>query len=116
MKKTIAVFFFIIFLTGCEKYDNSCDCNNPLEDLAWLKEIKVSLTNCSCRVSIMQATWHDQTVFYSIMNDPLCNSAGTVVLLDCNGNSITAFDLPFSESTSNEIKDPKVIYSCKTGE
>lgn len=116
MKKSIAIFLFIFLLIGCEKYDNTCDCKNPLEDIGWLKDLKGSLTNCSCRVSIFQATYHNQTVFYSIMNDPLCNSFGAIILRDCNGNSITTYDPPIGESMTNEVKDPKVIYSCKTGD
>jgi hypothetical protein len=116
MKKTSFIFLFIILFFSCEKYDNTCDCKDPLEDLAWLKELKNSMTNCSCRLSIIQATYHKQTVFYSIMNDPLCNSLGAIILWDCNGNSITSYEPPIGETLSSEVKDTKVIYTCKTGE
>lgn len=114
MKKLILIFVVIVLTMSCEKNDNTCDCKDPLEDLAWLNELKSSFTNCTCQMSIFQATYNNQTVFYAIMNDPLCNSNGSTVLSDCNGNSIKVYESPLGDTFSNEVTDRKELYTCKT--
>jgi hypothetical protein len=114
MKKLVLIFAAIVLIMSCEKHDNTCGCDDPLQDLAWLNELKSSITNCSCQVSIFQATYNKETVFYAIMNDPLCNSFGQIVLLDCEGNSLKVYELPLGDTFSNEVTDPKVLYTCKT--
>ena len=116
MKKTVFLLFAIIFFFSCEKYDNTCNCKDPIEDLPWLKEVKTSFTNCICRLSIIQATYNDQTVFYSIMNDPLCDGYYPVFLRDCDGDTIKVYEPPLLEAFSNEVIYRKTIYTCKSGE
>ncbi len=113
MKKLILIFVVIVLTMSCENNDNTCDCNDPLEDLAWLNELKSSFTNCTCQMAIFQATYNNQTVFYAIMNDPLCNSNGSTVLLDCSGNSIKVYESPLGDTFSNEVTDRKELYTCK---
>jgi hypothetical protein len=114
MKKLFAIFVTIFLIISCEKDDNTCGCDDPMEDLAWLSELKSSFTNCSCQMAIFKATYNKQTVFYSIMNDPLCNSFGLIVISDCNGNSIKVYESPLGETFSNEVTDRKELYTCKT--
>ena len=114
MKKLVLVFVAIVLITSCEKYDNTCNCGNPLEDLAWLKEIKSSFTNCTCRMAIIQATYNKQTVFYTTMNDPLCDGYFPIVLKDCNGTSVKVYEPPLGETFGKEVTDQKELYSCKT--
>ena len=114
MKKLISVFAAIVLIMSCEKHDNTCGCDDPLEELAWLNELKASFTNCTCQMAIFQATYNKQTVFYAIMNDPVCNSYGLLVLFDCNGNSIKAYEPPLGDTFSNEVTDRKELYTCKT--
>jgi hypothetical protein len=114
MKKLILIFIAFILIMSCEKHDNTCDCDDPLEDLAWLNELKSSFTNCTCQMSIIQATYNKQTVFYSIMNDPECDGYDQIVLLDCNGNSIKVYEPPIGDTFNNEVTARKVLYTCKT--
>jgi hypothetical protein len=113
MKKLSFIFIVLIFLLSCEKNDNTCNCNDPLKDLAWLKELKNSLTNCSCEMSIIQATYNKQTVFYQAMTDPLCDGIFPIVLLDCNGATVKSYESA-NQVTDNEISDRKTLYRCKT--
>ena len=113
MKKLSFIFIVLIFLLSCEKNDNTCNCNDPLKDLAWLKELKNSLTNCSCEMSIIQATYNKQTVFYQAMTDPLCDGIFPIVLLDCNGATVKSYESA-NQVTGNEISDRKTLYRCKT--
>jgi hypothetical protein len=113
MKRLSFIFIFLVLLLSCEKKDNTCNCDNPLEELSWLKELKVSFTNCSCQISIIQATYQKQTVFYPIMNDPLCNSYQIIVLYDCSGTTIKTYTLT-DHTFGDEVTGRKTIYTCKT--
>jgi len=104
----------LVLIMSCEKSDNTCNCNDPLEDLAWLKEIKSSFTNCNCRMSIVQASYNKQTVFYATMSDPACDGYTPVILLNCNGNSIKRYEPPLGETFTREVTDRKEIYFCDT--
>jgi hypothetical protein len=114
MKKALLISLVIFMAVSCEKYNNTCDCKNPLEDLPWLKDLKDSFTNCTCRISIVQAEYNHQTVFYSILNDELCDGIPTVILKDCSGNSLKTYANGWDETFTNEVKDRRIIYSCKT--
>ena len=113
MKKLSFIFLFLILFLSCEKKENTCNCDNPLEDLAWLKELKAGFVNCSCQVSIIQATYHKQTVFYSIMNDPLCNSYELINIIDCSGTAVKTYTLT-DQTFNDEVTGRKTIYTCKT--
>ena len=113
MKKSLLIFVTFILILSCEKVDKVCNCSNPLEDLPWLKELKTSFTNCTCQMSIFQATYNKQTVFYSIMNDPLCNGYQQINLFDCSGIALKTYNTT-DQAFGNEVTNKKVIYICKT--
>jgi hypothetical protein len=113
MKRLSIIFVFLVLLLSCEKNDNTCNCNDPITDLAWLKELKNSFTNCFCEMSIIQATYNNQTVFYVAMTDPLCDGIQNIELLDCKGDSIKTYE-PGDQAAYNEITNRKVLYRCKT--
>ena len=115
MTKLSFIFLFLILLLSCEKKENTCNCDNPLEELSWLKELKASFTNCSCQKSIIQATYQKQTVFYLIMNDPLCNSYQEIALCDCYGTIIKTFLLT-DQTFGDEVTGQKTIYTCEIKE
>jgi hypothetical protein len=114
MKKSVLIFTALVLILSCEKFDNTCNCNNPMEDLEWLKDLKSSFTNCTCRMAIIQAKYNKQTVFYATMNDPLCNGYYPIVLHDCNGAFIKVYEPPLGETFSSEVTDRKELYFCKT--
>jgi len=113
--KNLVLILALLAFAGCEKSDKTCNCNNPTEDLPWLKELKASLTDCTCKVSIFEATYKDQTVFYTLMNDPLCDGIWPVVLLDCDGNQLKTYPSADQDFT-REVTNQSIVYSCKTDE
>jgi hypothetical protein len=113
MKKVVYIFIVICLAVSCVKNESVCNCDNPVEDLPWLKELKNSYTNCTCQISIFQAIWEKQQVFYSIMNDPLCNGYQDILLFDCNGAFLKSFT-PADESFGNDVINRKILYTCKT--
>ena len=113
MKKAIFIFIVICLAVSCDKNENICNCDNPIVDLPWLKELKNSFTNCTCQISIVQATWEKQPVFYSIMNDPLCDGYQEILLFDCSGALLKSFSTT-DESFGTEVTNRKILYTCKT--
>jgi hypothetical protein len=114
MKKLTSILIAIVMLFSCEKKDNTCNCDDPLEDLPWMKEWKESFTNCRCRMAIFQSTYKKQTVFWDTMNDPLCDGWSVVVLRDCNGNNIKTYPSKLDEVFRAEVSYGIEIYYCKT--
>ncbi|HLP75269.1 MAG TPA: hypothetical protein VK155_20365 [Bacteroidales bacterium] len=114
MKKIIPIITALLLLFSCEKENNTCNCSNPLEDLPWLTNLKNSFTNCTCRITIFQANYNKETVFYSMMNDPLCNGYMQIALLNCDGDPVKTFEPPVGETFNKEVTDRKELYSCNT--
>jgi hypothetical protein len=114
MKMSCLIFVILILIFSCEKRDIICNCNNPIDDLSWLKEIKASFTNCTCQMSIFQASYNKQTVFYYVMNDPRCNGIQQQIsILDCTGAILKTYSQN-DQIFGTEVTDRKVIYTCKT--
>jgi hypothetical protein len=117
MKHILAYFFiFGIVFIGCDKDEKTlpdCDFDNPIEDLGWLKEVKNSLNNCTCQISIFQAQYAGKTVFYQLMNDPACNSVFGVELWDCNGDIVKEYKRGDQDIFASEVVSGEIIYSCK---
>jgi hypothetical protein len=113
MKKITLIFLILIVVLSCEKTNKVCNCNNPLEELPWLKELAASFTDCTCRMSIIQATYNEQTVFYPVMNDELCDGIQQIILFDCSGDSLKIYTME-DQTFSNEVTDRSVIFTCKT--
>ena len=118
MKKISLFIWVILFLVSCAKDENSnkkiCDFTDPIEQLSWLKEIKNSMTNCSCEMSIMQATYENQTIFYAAMTDLLCDGYQTITIYDCDGKVIRAFKNSELQGFYEKQTNKKVLYRCKT--
>jgi hypothetical protein len=112
--------FYCIFISGlilisCEKSENpnnDCNVENPLEELDWLKDVKNSLTNCACEISILQGKYKEKTVFYIMNTDPLCNSVFHVVLWDCKGEVVKEYKPGQNDIFSTEVELIDNIYTC----
>ena len=114
MKKIFFISVFLILLLSCEKNNITCNSENPLEEIGWLRELKASITNCSCEVSIIQAKYNKGTVFYIALTDPVCNSIFSPSLRDCSGNIVKNYTTP-DATFEREVTERKVIYRCKSG-
>ena len=112
-----SIFLIGIILTSCDKDKDKntipeCNVEDPMQELAWLDDVKNSFTNCSCAISIIQAVYKEKTVFYAAMNDPVCNSVFHVILWDCNGNGIKEYLPGENDTFDNEVTLTKVLYTC----
>jgi len=107
MKKTLyAILFCLFFSFGCDENDGPsvCGVQNPVEDIAWLKQlVEDSATESLSEYAyIKQGKYKGEQVFYWGSCCPNCNWA--LVLRDCSGNAIEG------EYTLDDIEDQKVIW------
>ncbi|MDP5104676.1 MAG: hypothetical protein NWQ31_00730 [Polaribacter sp.] len=113
--KTIIIFLSIVFLISCsntkEMYATSCEVNAPLENLPWLKEIKINfeISASASKTQIIQFTYHNETVF---LIDPCMDCADNLTTVyNCEGDKICEFGgiaglntcLDFDENSTNKI-------------
>lgn len=93
--KIFVLFFSILFLTSCPNedvlIDKVCEVENPLEELAWLKDIKTNflLSSVYQKRIIEEYNYKNQTVFL-IDNCSDC-ADNLVIAYDCNGNKVCEF-------------------------
>jgi len=117
MKHLFIILTFSILFASCSKEKDQnkqiCILADPINELPWLKEIKNSLTNCSCQISILQAIYDEQTVFYSAMNDPLCNSVQTYTLYNCDGKVVEVITSDKMQNFQAKVSEIKNLYQCK---
>jgi hypothetical protein len=113
MEKKLLLLLVLALVMSCEKPDNTCNCDNPLEDLQWLKDLKSSFTDCTCQISIIQATYNKETVFYVALTDIHCYGNYAYVLKDCNGDTVKIYDPTSNGNFSDEVTDRRTIYTCK---
>ena len=113
------IFYFIfvlgLILPGCGKSETTipeCNVVNPLDELGWLKDVKNSLTNCTCQISILQGKYRGKTVFYIMNTDPVCNSVFHVILWDCNGDVVKEYKPGQFDTYSQEVELVDNIYTC----
>jgi hypothetical protein len=115
--RTFIFLAFIIAALGCKKNvdSNACNSKNSIHDIPWIVELKNSITNCSCKTSVIKGTFEGKTVFYIGVNDPICNGINTPTLFNCEGKAIRTFTS--SEDDQNELrsklKAEEVLYTCR---
>ena len=121
MKKVI-VFVMSVILTlgvaGCtdDKFDtNACTSADSIDGVAWIEELKESMTNCTCEISIIKGTYEDQTVIFIALTDPLCNGIDTPTLYNCQGKEIRSFTTSTADQKElrEKVTRDTAMYRCK---
>lgn len=117
MKQLGFLVILSVLIVNCSKDEKTpvTDCNteNPIEELGWLRELKDTLTNCTCQISIIQGTYRNQPVFYLALTDPLCNGISIPTLFNCEGKPIKKYTADDFQNFSREVTLDSVLYSCK---
>lgn len=117
MKNILTILISLFLIAGCSKenvQDNQiCTLTDPMNELVWLKDLKNTLTNCSCEMSIIQATYKKQTVFYTAMTDMLCDGIQSYTLYNCEGKIIEVIPSDKVQSFMADVTDVKNLYRCK---
>tara|TARA_B100002049_G_scaffold201063_1_gene159634 strand:+ start:58 stop:447 length:390 start_codon:yes stop_codon:yes gene_type:complete len=93
---------------------NACTAEKPLE-LEWMQDLITEL-NCgeyACKVAILKSEYEGETVFYTLVNDPRCNSVGVRHLYNCFGKKVKEFTDEESRAFSNNVeREVEEIFSC----
>lgn len=117
MKRTL-ILMLLIFFFGCSKedrYGNSCNPENPLE-MDWMSEWIGKLQNCACTISIFQAEYEGNPVFWQLMTDPLCSGVIENITVHCciGCELLVLEDYDDLVEFQNKVTDLKIIYNCPT--
>lgn len=92
--KIVFTFISMIFLTSCPTdidYKTDCEVNTPIEELAWLEEIKIGFEQSTSisKKKIIQYEYNNATVF---LIDSCNTCADNLTLLyNCEGIEICKF-------------------------
>ena len=119
MKTLLMTLLISTVLFSCSKNSkeiqtlNACESSNPLEEVPWLKEMKNSLTQCGCEMSLIQGTYKEQTVFYIVLTDPVCDGISEPTLFDCKGKVVRTFTIDDYRDFYTDVSTVKVLYRCK---
>jgi hypothetical protein len=94
---------------------NACTPDISIDDVPWLMQLKKTLTNCTCEMSIIKGTYLGQTVFFTGLTDPTCDGIDTPTLYGCEGNEIRSFTTsrPDQEELHDKVTRDGVLYRCK---
>ena len=113
MKLITSVLILFLGFSSCDasKNDTSqCGVQNPLEDLAWLKEVKESLKDSDVEKTIYQASYKKEAVFYLMITDPRVRLAFGVTLWDCEGKVIREFKSGEYEEFDTQVLNKIDLY------
>ena len=115
MKNIIINFVVVFIIASCvsEKPTESCNPDNPFE-MEWLQKWIEELQHCVCTISVFQAEYKGEPVFWQLMNDPLCESIITnVSVVNCWGEEILVL-ISYADwiEFNKHVNKGKIIYSC----
>lgn len=121
MKKHVLTILIVITIISVSCNDdgklvmNACTPTLSIDNVPWIAELKNTMTNCTCEISIIKGTYEGQTVFFIGLTDPLCDGIDTPTLYNCEGNEIISFtDSPSDqEELHNKVTRDSVLYRCK---
>ena len=116
MRLRILFVGIMLSCVGCD--DNgglSKTCSvSDIQIVKLIDDLKSSLTNCGCDISIIQGRYGGQTVFFTAINDPACDSINTPTLYGCDGEVVRVFTT--SERDQRDLAErvtwEQVIYTC----
>lgn len=109
MKKIFTLIIFVCAIS-CEKESKSdCYVENPLEDIAWLSEMKANLPGEPCPFALAMGRYHNNFVFYQLSVGPACNTVFGVVLFNCDGDVVKQYSETESERFEREVEFIKFL-------
>jgi hypothetical protein len=95
---------------------NACTDSATIDNVPWLVDLKNSMTDCTCELSIIKGKYQGEHVIFIALTDPLCDGIDTPTLYDCYGNEVRRF----TESAADQkelmenVSRDSVIHRCKT--
>jgi len=117
--RAIVFLLFAIVIISCqddrEAQNTVCTDIESIEQTPWLVELKNSITNCSCEVSIIKGEYERQTVFFVALTDPLCNGINSPSLFNCEGKVVRSFTSAAEDQKelADKVTIDTILYRCK---
>lgn len=118
--KHILSILLIFMLFSCEDKvadPGICNAENPLS-MEWMQDWVKDMQYCSCTISIFQADYESETVFWKMMTDPQCQTVfSEITVFNCSGMeyiTIKSYDELFD--FQEKVSGMKIIYQCKRPE
>lgn len=119
LSQLMVLLTMVSIFMACENTESVPDCNyaDPLKELSWLREYAAESADCSCQISLMQGVYSSpgkqETVFFKLVNDPLCDVVFGTVLFSCEGETIKAYGVNDMEQFNSEVTIDKTLHVCK---
>lgn len=113
------IFVLLLLTISCNDEKNAdtnvCSETTPIDEIPWIEDLKNSLSNCTCEISIIKGTYDGQTVIFTAHTDPRCNSVETPTLYNCDGEKIRSFtdSVADQKELSDKVTHDRVLYTCK---
>lgn len=111
--KLVINLALVFLLFSCKKEDINSNLQESQVDKDWLINLEKSMTNCTCQQTLFQGLYSGDTVYFVLMNDPLCNSVFGTTLYNEKGAIIKAYDYNEAQIFYDEVKIDTAIYICK---
>lgn len=110
------LFVAIFIMNSCNKGNDlseNCNPDNPLQ-MKWMAEWVGEMQNCACTISIFQAEYNGEPVFWPLIIDPLCQTViENVPVYNCTGEEILTLNNNTDwQEFSSKITKRKIIYIC----
>lgn len=115
---SLLAFIFIFLFNGCYKEEaqtplSACECENPLEEIIWLREMKNSLSECDLETSIIQGYYNGHTVFYIYITDPLFDGIQIPILYNCAGEVERNFETNNLSEFYTSVAMDTILFKCE---
>jgi hypothetical protein len=112
--KNVLLFYLMAILFGCTCDEhspaiNACTSDESDNEIPWLSDLKSSINNCTCTTSLMKGTYQSKAVYFVLINDPLCNVGGSVVLYNCEGEPTATIDVA---QFGDHVQIDTILYTC----
>jgi len=116
MKTLLLLFITFSIVISCNKDNQQTQSGgyDPFAEASLVKEMKKSLTNCQCEISIIKGTYNSQLVYFIALTDPICDGINAPTLYDINGKVVRSFTMNDYHDFYNNVTLDKVLYRCKT--
>jgi hypothetical protein len=121
MKQLLLILVMPFVLISCgnateekEVKTEACTFQDPVKELSWLNDVKNSLSR-NYQVSIFQAVYQNQTVFYTRITDPAYNTVFSISLCNCEGKIIKSYTQNDQIQFTKEVTGAKVLYRSNEG-
>ena len=115
----LSIILAVLVSSCCHEVEpmqkNACTGEFEPDEIGWITNLKNSMTNCTCEMSLFKGTYQGETVFFIELTDPVCDGINTPTLYSCTGEEIRTFTTSLADQKDlyEDVTRDDVVYSCK---